>query len=304
MTGRLRGVAFAAASAVAIAGAAGLATAQGPGDILIGEGVFPESIASTPDGGFLTGSVASPNIYRYSPGDDSASVWATVAGTTLGVFAAGDTAYACQINPATFSDGTLLTFDLATGEQTGAYAFPDAGLCNDIAVSPDGVVFVTDTGAFSGNPGGIYALVNGELVDVVHSPDIAGADGLAFLGDTLYINDVSTGALWALELDGTTMTSMTQLTLSRELNGPDGMRAAADGSGLYVAENAAGRVSFVTIDGDNATVETVGEGPWELSTAVAEIGGTIYVIDTKFGMLGDPDAQPGPFYAIAVNGGM
>jgi sugar lactone lactonase YvrE len=304
MTGRVKGVALVAASAIAIAGAAGIAGAQNTGDILIGEGVFPESITSTPDGGFMTGSLASPNIYRYSPGDDSASVWATVAGTTLGVFAAGDTAYACQINPATFGDGTLVTFDLATGEQTGAYAFPDAGLCNDIAVSPDGVVFVTDTGAFSGNPGGVYALVDGALVDVFHSADVAGADGLAFLGDTLYVNDVNAGAIWAIELDGTTMTSMTQLTLSRELSGPDGMRAAADGSGLYVAENAAGRVSFVTVDGDNATVDTVGEGPWESSTAVAEIGDTIYVIDTKFSMLGDPEAQPGPFYAIAVNGGM
>lgn len=301
MTGKMKGAALAAVSMIAIAGVAGGAAAQMTGDILIGEGVFPESIASTPDGGFITGSVASPNIYRYSPGDESAAVWATVAGTTLGVFAAGDTAYACQINPMTFGDGTLLTFDLATGEQTGAYPFPNAGLCNDIAVGPDGTVYATDTGAFAGRGGGVFALVDGELVSVFESEDIAGADGLAFLGDTLYVNDVNTGAIWAIELDGTTAASMTQLTLSRELAGPDGMRAAADGSGLYVAENAAGRVSFVAPDG---TVETIGEGEWESATAIAEIDGTIYVIDTKFSMMGNPDADPGPFYAIAVNGGM
>ena len=301
MTGSVKSLAVAGAAAIAIVGTAGVVNAQSMGDVLIGEGTFPESITATPDGGFISGSLASPNVYRYSPGDESASVWATIGGTSLGVFAAGDTAYVCQINPATFGEGTLLTFDLASGDQTGSYPFPNSGLCNDIAVGPDGTVFVTDTGSFSGRGGGVFALVDGELVSVFESEDVAGADGLAFIGDTLYVNDVNTGAIWAVELDGATMTGMTQLELSRELMSPDGMRAAADGSGMYVAENSAGRVSFVTADG---TVETVGEGEWESVTGVAEVGDTIYVIDTKFSMLGDPEATPGPFYAIAITGGM
>ena len=71
------------------------------------------------------------------------------------------------------------------------------------------------------------------------SMSIAGADGLAFLGSTLIVNDVATGALFAIELNGTTMISLTTLSLSRPLEGPDGMRTASDGSGLWVAENGA-----------------------------------------------------------------
>jgi sugar lactone lactonase YvrE len=131
---------------------------------------------------------------------------------------------------------------------------------------------------------------------------IGGADGLAFVGGTLYVNDVTTGSLFALELDGTTLISFTTLTLSRELAGPDGMRSTADGTGLWVAENAAGRVSRVTIDGANATVETVAEGGWTSATAVAEVGGVLYVVDTNFPALGQPNT--GAFYAHAVNPGM
>jgi sugar lactone lactonase YvrE len=292
-----------ATAALLIAGVTG---AQEPGDILIGENVFPESIAATPDGGFVTGSVASPNIYRYTPGGDAASVWATVDGVSLGVFTTADTAFACVIAP-DFGNGRLVTFDLGTAELTGTYPLPGGGLCNDIAVGPDGTVFVTDTGAFSGRPGSVLALIpSGEdgalaLQPVLSSMSIGGADGLAFIGNTLYVNDVTTGSLFALELDGTTLVSFTTLTLSRELAGPDGMRTTADGAGLWVAENAAGRVSHVTVDGGNATVETVAEGGWTSATAVAEVGGVLYVIDTNFPALGQ---AAGAFYAHAVNPGM
>jgi sugar lactone lactonase YvrE len=295
------------AVATAVLFFAGVTGAQEPGDVLIGEGAFPESIAATPDGGFLAGSVASPNIFRYAPGGEAASVWATVDGVSLGVFATADTAFACVIAP-NFGDGRLVTFDLATAELTGTYPLPGGGLCNDIAVGPDGTVFVTDTGAFSGRPGSVLALVpTGEdgalaLQPVLSSMSIGGADGLAFVGDTLYVNDVTTGQLFALELDGTTLVSLTTLTLSRALAGPDGMRTTADGTGLWVAENAAGRVSHVTIDGANATVDTVAEGGWISATAVAEVGGVLYVIDTNFPALGQPNA--GAFYAHAVNPGM
>ena len=305
LNGSIRAAAAGGAAVAALLIAAGT-IAQESGDVLIGDNTFPESIASTPDGGFIAGSVAGPNIYRYAPGDDAASVWATVDGMTLGVFAAGDTAYAC-VNAPTFGDGRLVTFDLGTAEQTGAYPLPGGGLCNDIAVGPDGTAFVTDTGAFSGRPGGVFALVPTDeegtlgLRAVLTSTAIGGADGLAFVGNTLYVNDVATGALYALELNGTSLVSFSILSLSRELAGPDGMRTTADGAGMWVAENAVGRISLITVDGGNATVETIAEGGWTSATSVAEVGDTLYVVDTNFPALGE---EVGAFYAHAVSLGM
>ena len=300
---KIAGGGGAAVAALLISVATG---AQESDDVLIGDNAFPESIAATPDGGFLTGSVASPNIYRYAPGDDAASVWAMVEGITLGVFAAGDAAYAC-VNAPTFGDGVLVSFDLATAEQTGAYPLPGGGLCNDIAVGPGGTVFVADTGAFAGRPGAVLALVpTGEegtltLQNVLSSTSIGGADGLAFIGSTLYLNDVTNGNLFALELDGATLVSFSKLTLSRELAGPDGMRTDSDGTGLWVAENAAGRVSHITFDGNVANVETVAEGDWTSATSVAEVGGKLYVVDANFPALGE---DVGAFYAHAIDLGM
>lgn len=295
------------AAALAIAGSAGMAAAQ-DGDILIGDSVFPESIAALPGGGFITGSVVGPDLYAWTPGSDAASVWASTDGVTLGVFAAGETVYACVSDPGFGGNGRVVTFDLASAEQTGTYPLPSNGLCNDIAVSSDGTAYVTDTGAFGGNPGGVYALVptgeEGEMALqlVIGAMSIGGADGLAFLGDRLIVNDVTTGALFAIDLDGARMTGFEFLEVSRALEGPDGMRTAADGTGIYVAENAAGRVSFVTIDGDQATVETVGEGDWESATSVVELDTGIYVIDTRFGAMGGEEVIT--FYAHQVEGGM
>jgi len=288
-----------------------MAGAQGGGDIMIGTGVHPESIAATPDGGFIAASAAGNNLYRWAPGDDSASVWATIdeGAIALGTFVAGGTVYACQISQS-FGDGTLISFDLDSGERTGAYALPGGGLCNDIAAGPDGTIFITDTGAFAGNPGRVLALVpvneEGDLgfQTVFASSAIGGADGLAFVGETLYVNDVITGALFALELAGTTLLDFEFLALSRELSSPDGMRTTADGTGMWVVENDVGRVAKITVDGDTAVIETVGEGDWVSTTSVIEIGGQLYVVDTDFPTRGTEEGAAQVFFAHAVNMGM
>lgn len=288
-----------------------MAGAQGGGDITIGAGVHPESIAATPDGGFIAASAAGHNLYRWAPGDDAASVWATIdeGAISLGTFVVDGTVYVCQISQS-FGDGTLITFDLNSAERTGAYALPGGGLCNDIAAGPDGTIFITDTGAFAGNPGRVLALVpvneEGDLgfQTVFASSAIGGADGLAFVGETLYVNDVITGALFALELAGTTLLDFEFLALSRELSSPDGMRTTADGTGMWVVENDVGRVAKITVDGDTAVVETVGEGDWVSTTSVVEIDGQLYVVDTDFPTRGTEEGAAQVFFAHAVNMGM
>jgi len=79
------------------------------------------------------------------------------------------------------------------------------------------------------------------------------------------------------------------------------MRTAADGTGIWVAENDAGRVSFISLDGDNANIETIVEADWASATAVAETGGVLYAIDTNFPALGGDDMATTVFYAYAID---
>ncbi|MCW5696921.1 MAG: hypothetical protein KIS96_09345 [Bauldia sp.] len=152
--------------------------------------------------------------------------------------------------------------------------------------------------------GRLLHLEGDALVEDLADTAIGGVDGLAFLDGVLYVNNVQTGDLYRIEMADGAVSGYTTLTLDRALEGPDGMRTAADGSGLYVAENAAGRVSKITIDGDSGSVETVGQGNWISATAIAEVGGQLYVIDTQFPSMGAEGAADIPFNAMAVAGGM
>src|SRR4051812_38824076 len=117
-------------ASVALAGgvlavAAGLASAQNMADVVLGDRIHPESIASTPDGGLLIGSVAQNSGLRAAPGATTAEPWITTGlidgGLVLGVFAAGDTAYVCANGAFGSNVASLLTFDLATAAETGRF---------------------------------------------------------------------------------------------------------------------------------------------------------------------------------------
>ncbi len=264
--------------------------------IPIAPGAQAESIAATPDGGLIIGTTGG-TVYTVEPGGTEATEFVTgLEGFTLGVFVHDGIAYVCN-------GATLRTFDFETAEPGPAYDFPNAtGICNDIAVSPDGTIFVTET-AFGG-AGGVRALVEGEdgmgFVTVVAGiGGLGGSDGLAFIGDALYVNSVTANLLYRLDLDGTNLTGLTTLETSQAMDGPDGMRVTADGTALYQAENGALTATLVTIDGDTANIEVLGEG-FPAATAVAVVGDTLYVVGAIFGNA-DPEAMT---YVHTVDLGM
>jgi sugar lactone lactonase YvrE len=284
-----------AMSAVLMAGFSASGAAQ-TGDILIGDGVriHPESIAAIPGGGLLIGSVGRNGVYRWNPGDETATPWVTVdsvvpGGKVFGVFAEGNNAWVCSDGQTGTGLAILVRFDLTTAERTGTFPLPDhgrgGGACNDMAVNADGTLFVTETNR--NGVGRVLALApdasgNLRFVTVLSGTSLGGLDGLAFLGDTLYVNDVYTNKLYRLELDGTSLVSFSVLNVSAPLSGPDGMRATLDGTGLLLAEGGAmgNRVDLVTIDGDNANVEVLRDG-MNQPTGVAQIGDTAYVVESR-----------------------
>jgi hypothetical protein len=291
------------------------AAAAARGDILLqGTGVHPESVTSDQQGALYTGSVPG-TIYRAGPRDTTAvpfitpnaenglrSVYGVLADDRQGRL------WACSVansfgprTPGPVAPTELVAFELQSGKLIGRWPFPaPGGTCNDIAVASDGSAYATDT------PGGrILKLAKGaSALEVVVADDrLKGIDGLAFeTSGALIINNVQTNALWRVVLPAAGKpAALTLLNASRKMEGPDGLRPIA-GNRFLQAEGSGGRITIVTIEGDNARIDVLREG-LDSSPGVTLIGNTAYAVEGKIQYLFNPQFRgkdPGPFKAIAI----
>ncbi len=271
--------------------------------------VFPESVTSTPDGGVIIGSLVRPVIYRAAPGAKTAEPWIHLTGdqtgSTSGVLAdvASNTLWACVMaHPANtprppamnLRHTSIRSFDLTTGAFKARYELPGANnVCNDIAVAPDHTLYATDTLGSSIarlKPGA--AAMEAWLTD----KQLAGVDGIAFVGANLYVNTVGTGKIYRVpvQADGSAG-ALVEVKLSQPLMGPDGMRVL--GARMFVAENRAGRISELRFDGDNATVTMIEDGYANTTTSVSASGGLLWFAESKQNFWRAPDEgkDPGTF---------
>ena len=109
--------------------------------------IFPESLTSTKDGTLFFGSLGQDSVYRATPSSSKAEVWiqpkANGLSTVLGVLADEDSSTLWVCASATggrngapvVGETALKAFDLKTAAFKASYAFPNNGLCNDIAVA-------------------------------------------------------------------------------------------------------------------------------------------------------------------------
>ena len=290
------------------AGAALLAGSAGAADKVALEGkVFPESFGGTPDGTLYIGSAPGGVILKAASGAATAEPFigkpAEGPGAVLGVLADARSGllWACYADFAAFAGqpaapSVVRAYDLASGTEKAAYTFPEASFCNDIAIAADGTAYFADTIGSR-----VMRLKPGaEALDTwLATPDLAGIDGITVSPEgALYANSVTTGALFRIDLDAAGEGKVTKLTTSSELKGPDGMRFGSDGV-LYLAENGAGQVVSVALDGDNATITPLLTG-LDMPTAVDKAGDQLWVLEAKLGKMQDPN-ENGPFYVIPVN---
>jgi sugar lactone lactonase YvrE len=260
--------------------------------------LFPESVTSTKDGTVIIGSYGTNSIWRVPAGTTNAAKWVDVSGTgpLLGVLADEKSGrlLVCKAG--------VKTFDLKTGAAKDVLTIPTANpFCNDLAVRNDGSIYVTDT-----NGAKVFMFAKGktEAVQVASDPILAGADGLAFLSDPnkLYVNTVTTNKLLRLDLarDGT-VTKITELKLSRALQGPDGMRTI-DGKRLIIAEGI-GRIAIGVPTGDSVEITTIKDGGMEGGTpGVTVTKGMAWAIEGKLRQRdpNNPEADKGPFRLFPV----
>ena len=241
----------------------------------------PESITIAPNGDLILGSAGSSKIYRARKGSEKAEVFIDVsadgAGTFLGVLADAPTGtlWACQIYttpPGSPPRSALRGFDLKTGAGKFRWELPgDKNLCNDFVVGPDKALYISDT--FGAK---IWRLKPGASVPEMFSDDrtLYGIDGITFIGDALYENNVIFNKLYRVPMDaGGNAGKPVDIWMDRPVKGPDGMRAA--NGKLFLAENGAGRIDMVTVSGDTAKITVLQEG-LATPTAIEPAGDTLW----------------------------
>jgi sugar lactone lactonase YvrE len=300
----MRGLGFSVAAALACLASAAAAQSDIP---INGSRVFPESITADAAGNIYVGSVDG-TIYRAVAGTATAEPWIRPSAhngltSLFGVLAEDRRGLLWVCNNPPFggppqpgAKSGLKLFDLATGSYSANYDFPGEGpfACNDIAVEPDGTVYATDTAG-----GRIFVLAPraNELALFAADPALVGIDGIAFAEDgTMYINNVRANTMQRVERSGDAFAGLTTLTLSQPISGPDGLRPVS-GNRFLQAEGPAGRVSYVDIAGDSATITPLRTG-LESSPGVTRVGATGYATEGKIGYLFDPalrDKSPDPF---------
>jgi streptogramin lyase len=288
---------------------------------LPGEAAYPESITATADGTLYVSNFAGGGVTRIKPGASSGEVWITPGDfetrSTFGVLAdeASGTLWVCSNDlsalgirgPSDVKGAALKGFDLRTGAGKFSAPFPvSPAICNDIAIGPDGAVYVTNTLG----PQILRLKPGSQTLDVWKSDPLlapegkeAGLDGIAFGTDgNLYVDTFAKAKLFRIDVKDGQAGAVTPLTPSRPLILADGLRPLGDGS--FLLAEGGGRLDRVTFVGDTAKVEVLKDGVAGGVTGVAQLGTTAFITVGQLAVITDP-ARKGskpelPFRVLTV----
>src|SRR3984957_11066244 len=317
-TRALAPLAFASSCAIALA----LAGAARAADVVVpGATDFPETRAGRQTGRSIFTTFATGRSWRAKPGEAQASEFIKTGSnglaSALGVLAddKSNTLYVCSDDfsaggikiPGASMGTSLKLFDLKSGEAKGSIPVPgQTTLCNDIVAAKDGNAYVSDS--FGGQ---ILRLKPGAKEFEIWASDprwnVPGKpqlDGIAQLPDgSIYSNLFEGDGLYRVTMnsDGSAG-NITNLETSRPLYHSDGLRAF--GNKLIMVEGETkGDLDLVTVDGDNAKIETIKDG-FDGPVSLVQVGDQIYVLDVPLRYLLGQEAKdkkpPPPFKASAV----
>ncbi|MCK2216136.1 SMP-30/gluconolactonase/LRE family protein [Actinomadura sp. ATCC 31491] len=288
---------------------------------LPGDRVYPEGITADPRTGVLyAASWADGTVYELTPGR-------RVAATFLPAGSDGrDTANGLEADDAgrlwvTDSTSGVFVYDTRTRELLARFDVPAGApsFVNDLAVAPDGAVYVTDSlravvyrvtpAQFERARGGAAELTPFAALEAALDPHADGAYTLNGIvtdpsGRYLLTADMTGGDLFRVDLATRAVRRVT-------LRGGDMLHA--DGlelrqGTLWAVHNTADTISrwHVAAGGGTATVEKRLTDPaLQLPTTLARVKGTLYVVRSQFdrgGPLGDEGAPQIPFTVAAVRG--
>jgi hypothetical protein len=243
----------------------------------------PESLSHAPDGTLIVGSASSPYVYKVKPGSTAAEVFIDASAEGPGTFffgqlVDGGTVWSCMLTPVpgvtpVARHTALLGTDLKTGKRLLRWNLPgDNTTCNDFSVGPDKALYISDTANAR-----IYRLAPGaQSAELwLENRNVTGIDGITFLNGVMYYNSVFFNNLYRVPTDANGKPGTpVQIWMDAPVKGPDGMRAV--NGKLLLAENGAGKVDALTINGDTAHVTVLKDG-LNTPTAVEPAGDTIWI---------------------------
>lgn len=270
---------------------------------LPGDRAFPESVTSTRDGTLYAGSLASGGVFRARPGAEAAEIFIAPGAfgtrSVMGVLAdeRSGTLWLCSNDisgggvpgPGSEPGSWLKGFDLKTGRGKVSARFPgDHNFCNDMAVARDGSVYVTNSAApqiLRLKPRATELEI--WLSDPRFQPEHgAGLDGIAFGGNgDLYVDTFTPGELYRVAVKDGAPGAVTKLATPRPLVLTDALRPI--GPATFLLVEGAGRLDRITIQGDEAAVETLRDGLLG-PTGVTPVGKTAWVSEGQLSFLFDP----------------
>lgn len=301
MLALVRGAAF--ATLLVLAASATAAELSLKTIALPGPRAFPESISSSADGTLFIGSLAAGGIARAKTGAPRATTWIRPgyygSRSILGVLAdeRAGILWACSndmsamgvVAPGTASGSWLKGFNLKTGKGEISVKLPNEhSICNDIALTSDGSVFVTNTAA----PEILKLSADRKHLDVwvtdplFPRPDKGpGLDGIAFGDDgNLYVDTYASAELFRINVSRALPGGVTKLQPSRPLVLTDALRPI--GGNRFLMIEGAGRLDRVEFHGDTATIETLRDG-FTVPTGVTPVGATAWVSEGQLSYLFD-----------------
>ena len=263
-----------------------------PATVLVhDENSRPESLAVRPDGAVIAGSASSPYVYLLRKGSAVAERFIDASGEAPGTFFFGQladadtgTLWTCQLTPVpgttpAVRHSSLRGFDLMSGKEKLRWNLPgDNSVCNDFSVGPDKALYISDTANAK-----IYRLAAGSQVPelFLENRQLLGVDGITFLDGVLYVNNVIFSKLYRIPVDAAGKAGApVDIWMDAPVKGPDGMRAAK--GKLFLAENGAGKVDALTIEGDVAHVTVLREG-LNTPTGVEPSGDTLWFTERGAG---------------------
>src|SRR5690349_11107914 len=269
-----------------------LAQATFAAEVLIGDAKSqPESLTVAPGGVLIVGSASSPFVYKVRPGSSTAEKFIDAGAEGPGTFffgmladASSNTLWTCQLTPVPNTTPVqrhtaLRSFDLTTGAPKIRWNLPgDNNVCNDFAIGPDKALYITDT-----FPGRIFRLAPGASTAELYLENrvLGGVDGITFLDGVLYVNNVVFNKLYRIPVDASGKPGTpVDIWIDQPIKGPDGMRAA--NGKLLLAENANGKISAITVNGDKASVTLLKDG-LDTPTGVEPAGNTIWIAERGAG---------------------
>ena len=234
---------------------------------------YPNGITVTSDGSVIVGSVTTGAVAKVNPQNSETQLLvapqtAIIASTSLRADEAREVLWACSPdvfptnNTSSRKPSTLVKLDLNDGTVIKTVKLPQNGFCNDLAIDDRGGVLVTD----SLNPQILYLPPNNSKFEVWAQDERFGVTegfglaGIAIATDgTVYVGMFANGQLYRIR-----DRKVEKLKLARNLNNPDGIAIAPDGSlivceGNYQSRN--GRLLRINLsDSDSSNIEVLAEG--------------------------------------------